>query len=216
MPSSADSFLRQLSGKEAWKSSSRRWGGGSSKRFDGCGRSLKQVEGLNMYGSYIDGLSSEENGGGGLGMRKRVMVVVDNSSYSKHAMIWALTHVTNKADLLTLLHIIPPSHSHTASDRAASSSSNPADLASSLGSLCKACKPEMWPGRVVLMMVDGSGGGGSIGDTGTKASDGDEPGEEAGGFGAGAGAEEALFVPPLSMWKQRGRGFCGAVHQRYC
>ncbi|XP_057975083.1 uncharacterized protein LOC131162516 isoform X1 [Malania oleifera] len=152
MPSSADSFLRQLSGKEAWKSSSRRWGGGSSKRFDGCGRSLKQVEGLNMYGSYIDGLSSEENGGGGLGMRKRVMVVVDNSSYSKHAMIWALTHVTNKADLLTLLHIIPPSHSHTASDRAASSSSNPADLASSLGSLCKACKPEV---EVEALVIQG-------------------------------------------------------------
>ena len=55
MPSSG-SFLRQLSGKEAWKSSSKRWGGNNSRHGDGgCERSLKQMEGLNMYGG--------ENGG---------------------------------------------------------------------------------------------------------------------------------------------------------
>ena len=130
MPSSG-SFLRQLSGKEAWKSSSKRWGGNNSRHGDGgCERSLKQMEGLNMYGG--------ENGG--LVMRKRVMVVVDHTSNSKHAMMWALTHVTNKGDILTLLHIIPPSHK--GSERPTESSSSPY-LANSLGSLCKACKPEV-------------------------------------------------------------------------
>ncbi|KAL0314310.1 UNVERIFIED_CONTAM: hypothetical protein Sangu_2275400 [Sesamum angustifolium] len=54
------------------------------------------MEGLNMYGG--------ENGI--FVMKKRVMVVVDQSSHSKHAMMWALTHVTNKGDILTLLHIV--------------------------------------------------------------------------------------------------------------
>ncbi|KAI7994256.1 hypothetical protein LOK49_LG11G02253 [Camellia lanceoleosa] len=84
MPSS-DSFFRQLSGREGWKSTSKRWGTGGG---------LKQMEGLNMY--YGNGGGGDQNGGdGGMMMRKRVMVVVDQSSHSKHAMIWALTHVTN-------------------------------------------------------------------------------------------------------------------------
>ncbi|CAN1240271.1 hypothetical protein LINGRAPRIM_LOCUS2671 [Linum grandiflorum] len=74
-------------------------------------------------------------------MRKRVMVVVDQSSHSKHAMVWALTHLVNKSDLLTLLHIIPPS-----------SYSSPSLLANSLGSLCKACKPEV---EVEALVVQG-------------------------------------------------------------
>ena len=122
MPGSG-SFLRQASGREAWKSTSKRWGGNNSYIGGGCERSLKQMEGLNMYGS--------ENGG--LGMRKRVMVVVDNASHSKHAMMWALTHVASTGDLFTLLHIIPDSSSSTCSP----------ELANSLGSLCKACKPEV-------------------------------------------------------------------------
>ncbi|KAH6757461.1 hypothetical protein C2S51_038819 [Perilla frutescens var. frutescens] len=61
------------------------------------------------------------------------MVVVDQSSHSKHAMMWALTHVTNKGDILTLLHLV------SSSSQTASSSY----LASSLASLCKACKPEV-------------------------------------------------------------------------
>ncbi|XP_028115606.1 uncharacterized protein LOC114313416 [Camellia sinensis] len=130
MPSS-DSFLRQLSGREGWKSTSKRWGTGGG---------LKQMEGLNMY--YGNGGGGDQNGGGGgMMMRKRVMVVVDQSSHSKHAMMWALTHVTNKGDLLTLLHIIPPPSSERPSD--SSSSSTSPYLASSLGSLCKACKPEV-------------------------------------------------------------------------
>nr|DAD39656.1 TPA_asm: hypothetical protein HUJ06_013979 [Nelumbo nucifera] len=130
MPS-AGSFLRQLSGRDGTSSSNRwsnkrRYGGG-----EGCQRSLKQMEGLNMYGG------GAENGG--LVMRKRVMVVVDQSARSKHAMMWALTHVTNKGDLLTLLHIVPPP-SQRGSERM--SDSSPC-LANSLGSLCKACKPEV-------------------------------------------------------------------------
>ncbi|KAK4572860.1 hypothetical protein RGQ29_031028 [Quercus rubra] len=126
------SFLRQASGREAWKSTSKRWGGNNSYIGGGCEGSLKQMEGLNMYGS--------ENGG--LGMRKRVMVVVDNASHSKHAMMWALTHVANTGDLFTLLHIIPDSSSSTCSP----------DLANSLGSLCKACKPEV---EVEALVIQG-------------------------------------------------------------
>ncbi|KAL2232389.1 uncharacterized protein LOC105155375 [Sesamum indicum] len=132
MPSS-DSFLRQLSSKQGWKSTSKRWGGGGG---GGWGASLKQMEGLNMYGG--------ENGI--FVMKKRVMVVVDQSSHSKHAMMWALTHVTNKGDILTLLHIVPSSCK--GSENASSSSY----LATTLGSLCKACKPEV---EVEALVIQG-------------------------------------------------------------
>nr|ATE50918.1 universal stress protein 12 [Salvia miltiorrhiza]AWR88474.1 universal stress protein 7 [Salvia miltiorrhiza] len=121
MPNS-DSFLRQLSSKEGWESASKRWGVGR----ESCdGANWKQVEGL-----------CGDNGM--FAMKKRVMVVVDQSSHTKHAMMWALTHVTNKGDILTLLHVV--SHSSRSSDTYSSSSSH--YLATSLGSLCKACKPE--------------------------------------------------------------------------
>ena len=67
--------------------------------------------------------------------RKRVMVVVDDSSGAKHAMMWALTHVANRGDFLTLLHVLPP-HGGGEDDMAPS-------LANSLGTLCKACRPEV-------------------------------------------------------------------------
>ncbi|XP_059299129.1 uncharacterized protein LOC132051891 [Lycium ferocissimum] len=146
MPMSSSSFLRQLSGKEGWKSTSRRWGGGGNNGgFHGS--NWKQMEGLtNGY-----------NGNGGLVMRKRVMVVVDQSSHSKHAMMWALTHVTNKGDILTLLHIVPHSSSSTTchnnnSNKGSCDSSSAAHLASSLGSLCKACKPEV---EVEALVIQG-------------------------------------------------------------
>lgn len=133
------SFLRQLSNKEGWEVKNR--------------LSLKQMEGFNMYG-FSENNNNNNNGGGGGGfvMRKRVMVVVDQSSHSKHAMMWALTHVTNKGDMLTLLHILPPSSSikssgssspNSSSSSSSSSCSSSPYLASSLGSLCKACKPEV-------------------------------------------------------------------------
>ncbi|XWS23758.1 hypothetical protein CRYUN_Cryun28dG0042700 [Craigia yunnanensis] len=144
MPSSGK-FLRQLSGKEGWKSTSWRWGG--NNKYNNVGgngsggfeTSLTQMEGLNMYGNGVDN---------GLVLRKTVMVVVDQSSHSKHAMMWALTHVANKGDLLTLLHVISPSQKSSES----SSSSRSPYLANSLGSLCKACKPEV---EVEALVIQG-------------------------------------------------------------
>ncbi|XP_009599864.1 uncharacterized protein [Nicotiana tomentosiformis] len=148
MTMSSSSFLRQLSGKESWKSTSRRWGGGTGNGgFQSC--NWKQMEELNnMCGGGGNGY---QNNGGGLVMRKRVMVVVDQSSHSKHAMMWALTHVTNKGDILTLLHIVPHS-SNSKGSSSADSSSSAAHLASSLGSLCKACKPEV---EVEALVIQG-------------------------------------------------------------
>ncbi|XP_051139930.1 uncharacterized protein LOC127257514 [Andrographis paniculata] len=129
---SSESFLRQLSSKEGWKSASRRWGMGNN---GSSSSSLKQqMEGMMMNGN-----------GGMFVMKKRVMVVVDQSSHSKHAMMWALTHVTNKGDILTLLHILP-SHSNSHSQDSSSC------LASSLASLCKACKPEV---EVEALVIQG-------------------------------------------------------------
>jgi len=85
--------------------------------------SVNRMEGFNMLGN-------EESGVMG---RKRVMVVVDDTSHSKHAMMWALTHVTNKGDSLTLLHIVPP---HKGSEPSCST-----NLVNYLASLCKDCKP---------------------------------------------------------------------------
>ncbi|KAI5589214.1 hypothetical protein BDE02_05G146800 [Populus trichocarpa] len=138
MPSSG-SFLRQLSGRStSWRSAS------NSKycTVEGgynCERSLKQMEGAYMYG----------NDNAGLVMRKRVVVVVDQTSHSKHAMMWALTHVANKGDLLTLLHIIPPSD--IGSGERTSDAYSPY-LASSLGSLCKASRPEV---EVEALVIQG-------------------------------------------------------------
>ncbi|KAL3840003.1 hypothetical protein ACJIZ3_024594 [Penstemon smallii] len=95
------------------------------------------MEGLNnMYG----------NENGMFVMKKRVMVVVDQSSHSKHAMMWALTHVTNKGDILTLLHIV------SSSCKGSDSNSSSPYLATTLGSLCKACKPEV---EVEALVIQG-------------------------------------------------------------
>lgn len=99
----------------------------------------KQMNGINMYANDYGGTN---NGGNNMMAQKRVMVVVDETSRSKHAMMWALTHVTNKGDWLTLLHIISDSDS----------SSSASTLASSLGSLCKACKPEV---EVEALVIQG-------------------------------------------------------------
>ncbi|KAL4311968.1 hypothetical protein GQ457_01G012380 [Hibiscus cannabinus] len=128
---SSGSFMRQLSRKEGCKSTSRRWGGDDSgSSFEA---NLAQMEEeLNMNGNGLQVL------------RKRVMVVVDKSSHSKHVLMWALTHVANKGDLLTLLHVIPPTQN------SCKSSSFSTYLANSLGSLCKAYNPEVEPEAVVI------------------------------------------------------------------
>ncbi|XP_074556822.1 uncharacterized protein LOC141812712 [Curcuma longa] len=76
---------------------------------------------------------------------KRVMVVVDQSGRSKHAMMWALTHLANKGDLLTLLHVVPPNPRRQLRNSGADAGAADAapSLANTLGSLCKACKPEV-------------------------------------------------------------------------
>ncbi|VAH19460.1 unnamed protein product [Triticum turgidum subsp. durum] len=76
--------------------------------------------------------------------RKRVMVVVDQSSGAKHAMMWALTHVANRGDFLTLLHVLPRGSGARGEEASA--------LANSLGSLCKACKPEV---EVEALVIQG-------------------------------------------------------------
>ncbi|KAK8572344.1 hypothetical protein V6N13_047947 [Hibiscus sabdariffa] len=143
MPCSAP-FLRQLIGKQGWKSKSCRWGVNNKDSNDDIAGGNNSVgfetqttlkthlmsEGLKMYGN------GDDDDAGGLVLRKRVMVVVDQSSHSKHAMMWALSHVANKGDLLTLLHVIPPAPKP-------SHSSSSSCLASSLESLCKACKPQV-------------------------------------------------------------------------
>lgn len=139
MATSGSSFLRQLSAKEGWKSTSKRWvGNNNNKRYNVGGDVQEgqywkqQMEGLGNQNNVV--VYGNENGG--VVMKKRVMVVVDESCHSKHAMMWALTHVTNKGDSLTLLHIVPPHSSQGSPDSPY--------LASSLGSLCKACKPEVY------------------------------------------------------------------------
>ncbi|XP_061341967.1 uncharacterized protein LOC133288264 [Gastrolobium bilobum] len=134
---SSGSLLRQLSVKEAWKSTSNRWSrkdkynSGGGVNVEGCETSLNQMEGFAMYGK-------EDM------VRKRVMVVVDHTSHSKHAMMWTLTHVANKGDLLTLLHVVPP---HKASESSCSTY-----LVNYLGSLCKDSKPEV---EVEALVIEG-------------------------------------------------------------
>lgn len=80
-------------------------------------------------------------------MKKRVMVVVDEicGSRAKHTMMWALTHVANKGDILTLVHVVSPYGN--------GDSSLVPDLLSSLGSFCKASRPEV---EVEVLVIQGS------------------------------------------------------------
>ncbi|GJY62095.1 adenine nucleotide alpha hydrolases-like superfamily protein [Tanacetum coccineum] len=113
-PPSESSFVSK---KEGWKTASKRY-----NKFE--------MEGVGMN------MMKEK--------RKRVMVVVDECIHSKHAMLWALTHVANKGDMLTLLeiqNIIPSSSNEDANH-----------LVTSLGTLCKACKPEV---EVEALVVQG-------------------------------------------------------------
>ncbi|KAL9255226.1 hypothetical protein AKJ16_DCAP02473 [Drosera capensis] len=118
-------ILRRLSvhGEGYWNSMSKRWTGGHE--YGNESLRWENMEGLqNMNGVVM--------------RKKRVMVVVDGSAYSKSAMMWALTHVANKGDLVTLIHVVG-AYENGDSQR----SSDGSDLASSLGSLCKSCKPEV-------------------------------------------------------------------------
>ncbi|KAF3331955.1 Universal stress protein family [Carex littledalei] len=131
--SNGDSFLRQLSvnGGEMWDNcsiSSQYKSTRGSKRW---GKKRRGGENAKVGWSKV-----EEVG------KKRVMVVIDQSSGAKHAMMWALTHVTNKGDLLTLIHVMGKER---VGDEAHC-------LVNSLGSLCKACKPEV---EVEALVIQG-------------------------------------------------------------
>ncbi|RRT76680.1 hypothetical protein B296_00028239, partial [Ensete ventricosum] len=84
-----------------------------------------------------------ESGGGGMVAKKRVIVVIDSSARAKHAMMWALTHVANKGDRLTLLHVVPPDHHHHHHHLRGGGDDDVTNLADSLATLCKACEPEV-------------------------------------------------------------------------
>ncbi|KAL6010662.1 hypothetical protein ACLOJK_001100 [Asimina triloba] len=135
-----ESFLRQLSEREN-KNSSKRWFKKGGSAHDQ--KSLNEMEELSK---------ACDSGGHGVMMRKRVMVVVDESRCAKDAMIWALTHVANKGDLLTLLHVIPPQN-NAPSKITGPYSSSPTHVADSLASLSKACRPEV---DVEVLVVEGA------------------------------------------------------------
>lgn len=120
----SDSFLRQLSSKEAWKSTSRRW----------------SINKNNAYGQHY-GVFCNNNSELMMTMKKRVMVVIDHTAHSKHAMMWALTHVANKGDILSLVHIVD--HNKCSVSEINYSVSSGSYLVTTLGSLCKACRPEV-------------------------------------------------------------------------
>ncbi|URE15312.1 Universal stress protein [Musa troglodytarum] len=70
------------------------------------------------------------------------MVVIDQSSRAKHAMMWALTHVANKGDRLALLHVVP---------HGGGAEADAPNLAT-LQALCRACKPEV---EVEALVIQG-------------------------------------------------------------
>ncbi|CAN6332978.1 unnamed protein product [Urochloa humidicola] len=141
---SSEHFLRQLSSSDGGGSAlQQEWeygGGGSSRRGSRRWSRKKQARarGHRRGGGFC---RTEEAG------RKRVMVVVDQSSGAKHAMMWALTHVATKGDFLTLLHVLPPQSSGGGGGRVDASA-----LANSLGALCKACRPEV---EVEALVIQG-------------------------------------------------------------
>ncbi|KAL5229740.1 hypothetical protein ABZP36_028516 [Zizania latifolia] len=142
---SSEHILRQFSTSDGGHQLGEEWaecGGAGSRR--GSMRWSKKKRGHRRGGGggggqgYC-GRSREEAPAG----RKRVMVVVDQSSGAKHAMMWALTHVASKGDFVTLLHVLPRGGGRAGDDASA--------LANSLGSHCKACKPEKLDASVLVL-----------------------------------------------------------------
>ncbi|WOL16670.1 hypothetical protein Cni_G25458 [Canna indica] len=62
---------------------------------------------------------------------KRVMALVDRTAWAKDAMVWALAHVANRGDLVTLLHILL-AHCSSSAQREDETS----HLINSLGLIC--------------------------------------------------------------------------------
>ncbi|KAG0452497.1 hypothetical protein HPP92_025161 [Vanilla planifolia] len=122
-------FLRQLSSGA----------GGGRGGWDYCSyyKKNESTSSLRLSGNDGGGVwwSRMEEGEPMVRAKKRVMVVVDHGARAKQAMMWALTHVANKGDLLILLHVIPTATGRGGSDDAPR-------LADTLGALCKECRPE--------------------------------------------------------------------------
>ncbi|WOL01517.1 hypothetical protein Cni_G10234 [Canna indica] len=76
--------------------------------------------------------------------KKRIMVLLDRSARAKNAMIWALTHVANRGDVLTLLLVLPP-HCCSSSVRKEEDEAAASHLISSLASICKTTRPQALP-----------------------------------------------------------------------
>ncbi|KAF8719686.1 hypothetical protein HU200_024430 [Digitaria exilis] len=148
---SSEHFLRQLSSsdggphqllQEDWECSSRR----GSRRWSSRKKQAARATRGHRRGGGFCGQTEEAAAAG----RKRVMVVVDQRSGAKHAMMWALTHVASKGDFLTLLHVLPPQSSGSSGGRGCAADASA--LANSLGALCKACKPEV---EVEALVIQG-------------------------------------------------------------
>ncbi|KAM0860762.1 hypothetical protein ACQ4PT_046324 [Festuca glaucescens] len=151
---SSEYFLRQLSSSdggsapppphrqpEEWECGIGGGGRRGSRRWSGRKKARARGHRRGVGGGFCGGREEETAAAG----RKRVMVVVDQSSGAKHAMMWALTHVANRGDFLTLLHVLPRGGGAGAGEEASA-------LANSLGSLCKACKPEV---EVEALVIQG-------------------------------------------------------------
>ncbi|RLN29948.1 hypothetical protein C2845_PM05G37170 [Panicum miliaceum] len=144
---SSEHFLRQLSSSDGGGALQQEWecglGGGSRRGSRRWSRKKARARGHRRGGGFC---RAEEAAAAG---RKRVMVVVDQSSGAKHAMMWALTHVASKGDFLTLLHVLPP---QSGSGGGRGGGVDASALANSLGALCKACKPEV---EVEALVIQG-------------------------------------------------------------
>ncbi|RLN25630.1 uncharacterized protein C2845_PM07G30230 [Panicum miliaceum] len=139
--SAGDRFLRQLSA--SGNGGDYDGGCGLQQEYGGGGRRGSRRWSKKRAAAAARGYGVKQ-GEAASAARKRVMVVVDESSGAKHAMMWALTHVASKGDFLTLLHVLP----HSGSGRGEEASS----LANSLGTLCKASRPEV---EVEALVIQG-------------------------------------------------------------
>ncbi|KAF0919290.1 hypothetical protein E2562_029146 [Oryza meyeriana var. granulata] len=143
-------FLRQLSASNGGGAAQYQGRGVVEEEEHGGGRrrgsrrwSRKRQVGRGGYG----GGKGDSGAAAAVAGRKRVMVVVDDTSGAKHAMMWALTHVANRGDFLTLLHVLP----HAGAGAGGRGEETPS-LANSLGTLCKACRPEV---EVEALVIQG-------------------------------------------------------------
>ncbi|CAL9113767.1 unnamed protein product [Musa textilis] len=150
---------------------------------------------------------SWDRGGECSSKKKRVLVLIDRTARAEQAMVWALTHVANKGDLVTLLHVLPPHCSGSAHREEETSR-----LIDSLGSICKAIRPQAIssPPLHVLrhhlaVALSGihiclcSGESGGVGDPRAQAGHGSRPSQEARRLCSGAEAKQAvsgLLVTP--------------------